>query len=132
MKAHVYGDVTGLASSGVGIMAYENATSKWISMELTSSGLSYNAGTAGLNGARSAVLTATAYTILPNVFIRIRRVGANMYVYYSSNGKNWVQWSTFTTTSRFTTGPDRVGLFWLCERTSGPDLNLTCDYYSRT
>lgn len=129
--------ITGTSSSGgtavgVGIMAYESATNKILDFErYNGQNVQQVHWTAGLNGGRTAVSGVSAVDATINWF-RFKRVGTSIECYWSGNGKSWVLWNTQLLTARFTTQPDRIGIFILQDRTTGMAMTATCDYWSLT
>lgn len=133
LKLRVVGlNFAGGTGVGNGLIAFESATGKAVSMERQNGdNLNLVGWGAGLNGARGNIQTAAGGDNWV-VWFRMTRVSANYNIYLSANGKDWSLFRTEALTARFTTQPDRVGIFLLQDRTTGVGTHATCDFWSLT
>lgn len=91
----------------------------------------------GLFRTTNLSFNSTAYSSTPramsDLFLRMVKIGANFFFYYSGNGKQW-QLAFTEAVSAWTSNVDRVGLFTRCSyaTTSPGGVGAACPYFSLT
>lgn len=80
------------------------------------------------NGGASAAFTNTSVGISMAVYMKLQDDGTNMVASHSMDGVNYVQDSSTTVVSTFTTAPNKIGLFI---ENNGAGVT-SCDYFRRT
>ena len=65
----------------------------------------------------------------PVNWLRMAKVGPDLIMSISADGKQWVVWTQATIASWLTADPDRIGFGVLYNRTSGPNVVGSIDYW---
>jgi hypothetical protein len=116
---------------GVGVGLYETASTKWLClMRREGTNLNYRGGT----NLTSTTVDVNTYDVLyiPTLFYRITRVGTLLKFWYSYDGKNFI--ATGSTSTHFTTAPDRIGIMFYGETSASSFSPLigSCDMWRHT